>query len=403
MALNKTESKNRKFNILFISSDCNFFIDNNANFSRMYNNLFFFHNHKDFNVIVLQPDKERKLENISLKKNIICYYFKKFYILGNNFFTFNDFNPFFITKIIKILKKHRIDLIHMEFNYGMNILRFITKTPVSCNSYNIEYIFWEEIAKYYYKIPIFLRSLIVKYSYFLEKYAIKFAKNVNAVTYQDKKKLIELYNIPKEKIIVSSYGYVKKIFNKPIKQEEAREGLGIDKNKFIVIFHGYYLMEANIESLNLIKDKIAPQIKDENILFLIAGKKLPPYKNTRNVRYLGYVEDLREFLYSADVAIVPVLRGTGIKTKVLDYLSAIIPVISTKLGAEGLLIENGVHGYIVDVPIEDIKKRILELKNNHEKIKYFKKNIKNLLDEKYKWEEISKILANRYIDIIKKR
>ncbi|MFX0142398.1 MAG: glycosyltransferase, partial [Candidatus Hodarchaeota archaeon] len=296
----------------------------------MYQNLIYFHNHRDFNVIVLQSDRERKEENTILKKNIKCYYFKPMKILGNNFIPSLDFNPFFISKVIKIIKKHRIDLIHVDFCFGINILRFITKIPISYNAYNVEGIYWKEIAKNYYKIPIFLRSLYAHFIYLLEKYAIKLVKNINAFSYDDKKKFIEIYNIPEEKIFVNNMGYKKEIFNNPIKQEKAREKLKVDKNKFIVIFHGsYYINFPNREAIKIIKEQISPRIKDNEILFLIAGEK-PPFKNKKNLKFLGFLDDLRYLLYAADIAIVPIFRGSGVRIKMIDYLSAKLPMISTE-------------------------------------------------------------------------
>lgn len=394
---------NKKFNILFISNDFNYFIDNNASFNRLYNNLIYFYKHKDFNVVILQPDRERKKENKSLKENITCYYFKEIRILGNHFVHFIDFNPFFISKVMKILKKHRIDLIHVDFIYGINILKLLTTIPISYNSHNVEAIYYRQVGKYFYKIPIFLRALYVKYIDFLEKRAIEIVKNINAISYKDKKKFIKLYNVPEEKIIVTNMGYKKEIFNNPIEQNQAIEKLKLDISKFIVIFHcNYFLNAANKEAIQVIKEKIAPRIKNDEILFLIAGK-MPPFKDKRNLKFIGFVDDLKQFLYSADIAIVPIFRGSGVRVKIIDYLSAKIPVITTKQGIEGLILKNNYHGYIVgnDNPIEEIIEKIKKIKNNPNIISEFKRNIEELLNEHYDWDKNLVKLAKRYSLICK--
>ena len=83
---------------------------------------------------------------------------------------------------------------------------------------------------------------------------------------------------------------------------------------------------------------------------------------------MGFLNSLKDFIYSADVAIVPIFRGSGIKTKIIDYLSGSIPVITTREGAEGLLIRNGIHGYIVQNSVEDMIDKINILRNNQEKM-----------------------------------
>lgn len=401
LKINQSNLQKKKKIILFISPDYNYFIDNSGSFYRMYQNLIFFHNHKDFNVIVLHPDRERKKEKKKFKKNIRSYHYREIRFLGNRIVHLTDFNPFFISRVIKILKKHHIDLIHVDYVYGINILRFITKIPVVYNAYNVEAIYYKEVGSHYYKIPIFLRFFYAKYIYFLEKYAVKFATAVNAFSLDDKKRFVKIYNNLEKKIFINNMGYKKEIFDNPIKQEEARKKLKINKNKFIVIFHGsYFNNDANEEAYNIIKEQISPRIKDNEILFLFAG--VTPFKNDKNLKFLGFVDDLREFLYAADIAIVPIFRGSGIRIKMIDYLSAKIPMITTRQAALGLNFKNNVHGYIVNnkKPIENMIEKIFELKNNLMKIKEFKNNIKNLLEENYNWDSILKVLVTRYREII---
>lgn len=390
-----------KFNILFVATLQSYFVDNQASFSRMYNNLIYFHKHKKFNVIVLQPDFDRDQEKDNLKLDIKTHYFKQIKFLKNTMGIFTDFNPLFIKKIIHIIKKYEIEIIHVEFPFGINCLRFITKIPISYNAHNVEYLYSQQIGKYYYKIPRFLRFLFIRYIYFIEKQAIKLIKNLNAISILDKKRFIEIYRVPKEKIFISNLGYKKEIYNNPLKREIARERLNIDKNKFIVIFHGsYFQSDANREAIHIIKEKIAPFINDDNILFLLAGER-PPLRNRRNLRFLGFIEDLRDLLYAADIAIVPIFRGSGVRTKIVDYLSANIPLITTKKGIEGLKFENNIHGYIVNNSPKEIIEKILFLKHNLNKINEFKKNIRELILNNYKWEIILNKLVLRYKEIIK--
>ena len=67
----------------------------------------------------------------------------------------------------------------------------------------------------------------------------------------------------------------------------------------------------------------------------------------------------------------------------------------------GLILKNDKHGYIVNpqIPIEDMIEKILYLKNNPEKIKEFKRNIINLMENEYNWDKISKRIEKRYNEI----
>jgi len=390
------------FNILFISSDDNYFVENTPSFYRMYKNLHHFYKHQDYNVIVLQPRRGKNHEDKTLKENIISYYFKEISFLRFRLIHFTDFNPFFITKIIKIIKKHKIDLIHVDYPYGINIIRMLTKTPISYNAYNVEAFFWKQIVKLYHKMPIFLRSLYAKYIYVMEKFAIKSATNINAISFYDQKLFIKTYKIHNNKIFENRMGLNEEIFSNPQSQKNARLKLNVKKNQFVVIFHGsYYNNLPNREAINIIKEKIVPQVNDEEILFLIAGN-MPFFKSKKNLRFLGFVHNLPSFLYSADVAIIPIFKGSGIKIKIVDYLSSRIPVILTKQAAKGLHLKSGVHGYIVsdENPIDEMVDKILELKNDSLKVKEIKNNILYLLENEYDWDKILIALEERYRNII---
>ncbi len=401
MNKNLDNSKNRKkINILFISNFDNYFVDNTPSFYRMYKNLIYFYDLSDFNVIVLQPLKDKKKENIELKKKIICHYYRILSVFGNNLSNFLDFNPFFITKVIKILKKYKIDLIHFDYPFGVNILKLITKIPISYNAYNVESIFCQEVATQYHKIPKFLRNFYIKYIYFLEKRVVKNVENINAISRDDKEKFIEIYNIPENKILINKMGYKIQIFKNRLDKKKARNNLNISRDKFIVIFHGsYYNNIPNREAIHFIKDIIVPKIKDDEILFLIAGR-LPQFEERHNLRFLGFIENLNEFLYSADIALVPIFKGSGVRIKMIDYLSARIPMITTKKAILGLEFRNKIHGYIIDERnknfIMKMISKIIKLKNNPNKIEQFKHNIENLLKKDYNWKETLKNLELKY-------
>lgn len=63
-----------------------------------------------------------------------------------------------------------------------------------------------------------------------------------------------------------------------------------------------------------------------------------------NVHLHGRVADLGEFYHRAAVAIVPLLRGTGLKIKLVEAVSYRKPVVSTSIGVQGIeqLVGHGV-------------------------------------------------------------
>ena len=105
-------------------------------------------------------------------------------------------------------------------------------------------------------------------------------------------------------------------------------------------------------------------------------------KNYKNVILTGFVEDLDDIISTIDIGIVPLKKGAGIKVKTLELLYAEKPVVSTKIGIEGIKVENG-KGY-------------LEAETSEEFIKYLNQSLK---DEK-KYTELKSYLKENKEKIV---
>jgi glycosyltransferase involved in cell wall biosynthesis len=75
---------------------------------------------------------------------------------------------------------------------------------------------------------------------------------------------------------------------------------------------------------------------------LVAGDK--------RVEFTGAVEDALPELARAEVAVVPLVAGSGTRLKILEAWAAALPVVSTTLGAEGLPVCDGCNICLADSP-----------------------------------------------------
>lgn len=66
-----------------------------------------------------------------------------------------------------------------------------------------------------------------------------------------------------------------------------------------------------------------------------------------NVEFAGFVENLSDAL-SGTVMIVPIRVGSGIRMKILEAGAIGVPVVSTRVGAEGLPVEDGENILLAD-------------------------------------------------------
>ncbi|GBD17430.1 D-inositol-3-phosphate glycosyltransferase [bacterium HR26] len=113
------------------------------------------------------------------------------------------------------------------------------------------------------------------------------------------------------------------------------------------------------------------------------------------VRLVGRVPDPRPWLERAGIVVVPLLSGSGTRLKVLEAFAAGRPVVSTRLGAAGLEVEDGVHLLLADSP-EEMAAAIARLVESPELRERLVENAWRLVDERYRWTTIGQRLLETY-------
>jgi len=103
---------------------------------------------------------------------------------------------------------------------------------------------------------------------------------------------------------------------------------------------------------------------------VIVGAEPPPRHSLPNlpdnIELRGFVEDVREPLARYAVFVCPILSGSGMRVKLLEAFAAGIPVVSTRLGAEGLAEKDGEICALADDPA-GFAGHIVELFGDEEK------------------------------------
>jgi len=87
-----------------------------------------------------------------------------------------------------------------------------------------------------------------------------------------------------------------------------------------------------------------------------------------NVKSLGVVDDetKNRILSWVDLAINPMQSGSGTNLKMLDYMAAGVPLLSTPFGARGLDLENRVHARLA--PLIKFPRVIEEMRNQDDQV-----------------------------------
>jgi GT2 family glycosyltransferase/glycosyltransferase involved in cell wall biosynthesis len=125
-----------------------------------------------------------------------------------------------------------------------------------------------------------------------------------------------------------------------------------------MLFIGSFRHDPNRVALDWFVRHALPAIlkREPRARLVVAGSEPPPthaYADyAANLDMLGYVEDIRDPLAKYAVFVCPVLSGSGVRVKLLEAFAAGIPVVSTRVGAEGLAKEDGAICALADDPTE---------------------------------------------------
>ncbi len=118
-----------------------------------------------------------------------------------------------------------------------------------------------------------------------------------------------------------------------------------------------------------------------------------------NIKYVGYVADVTPFLQAAQVCIVPLLAGGGIRMKILEMFAYRKCVIATSVGCEGIQARNGEELLVSDDPGEFARHTLIALQNRDLRMTLGTK-ARRLVEEKYEWRKIGSAFEQVYNDVI---
>jgi glycosyltransferase involved in cell wall biosynthesis len=249
------------------------------------------------------------------------------------------------------------------------------------DAHNIEYDYQVQNSKYF-RMPGISRVLR-KSMFHLEQEVCDSSEVILVVSTEDKARMSGLYRVPDGKVHVLPNGVdTDRISPSSIEERlKSKARLGLAKHP-VVVFMGS-TVKPNLEAVEFIED-LAAQM--EGCVFLIVGKAgLYIKKGRQNVLALGVVSEETKYmaLAAADVAVNPVRFGTGSNVKMLEYMAAGLPVVSTPVGARGLHLD----GEVIISPRRDFAASIQSLIENQAFAAELRRTSRTLA-EQYNWRNL---------------
>jgi len=138
-----------------------------------------------------------------------------------------------------------------------------------------------------------------------------------------------------------------------------------------ILFLGSFRHTPNLEALTWFVEQVFPLVLPEEprARVMVVGSDPPKrsaFRHAEAVELVGFVEDVREPLARYSLFVCPILSGSGVRVKLLEAFAAGIPVVSTRLGAEGLADRDGDICALADQPAE-FARRVIDLLRDPQK------------------------------------
>ena len=222
------------------------------------------------------------------------------------------------------------------------------------------------------------------------------ADTILACSDADRDAFVNLYKVAPDKIVSVPNG----VFTEKIvpagkeEQQKIRADLGIDRPSFCFIGSGY---EPNREAAELII-RTADILREFNFFIMGGvGSMLADFDKEAhpNVTITGFLEEEEKLSYlrACDLALNPMLSGSGTNIKMFDFMAAGLPIITTETGARGIDNTNGTVYMLCENSADDLAKKIQLLLSDAELSARLAAGGRKEAEERYSWEKLSSKLG----------
>ncbi|RME10494.1 MAG: glycosyltransferase [Ardenticatenia bacterium] len=169
-----------------------------------------------------------------------------------------------------------------------------------------------------------------------------------------------------------------------------------------IMFMGTMSYYPNIDAVRYFFDEMYALLQSRvpNVRILIVGQNPVPdiralEKQYANVIVTGKVPDVRPYLAQSHVLMVPLRLGGGTRLKIVEAMAAGVPVVSTSVGAQGLL-DVAEEGALVlaDTPHDFVEALVRLLQAPAEEITEMTRKARRIAEERYSWRKLGADFAD---------
>ncbi|GAC1367448.1 MAG: glycosyltransferase family 4 protein [Hymenobacter sp.] len=252
-------------------------------------------------------------------------------------------------RLLEILRAGDVDIVQMEGTFvawyaellGRQHRADFRVPPLVLRAHNVEYTIWQVLAGREANPlkRLFLRTMAARLEKFERRYLRQFDA-VAAITEEDARRLRALH-CPEPVVFIPAGVELSRFQPDPAVVPRPR-------TLFMI---GSLNWRPNLEGLEWLLREVWPTLHAEfpEVELHVAGTGTPAHllaPRPDNVFIHGFVESAPAFMRQYELMLAPMLSGGGMKVKVIEGMALGKPVLSTRLGAEGIAARDG-HNLLV--------------------------------------------------------
>ena len=187
----------------------------------------------------------------------------------------------------------------------------------------------------------------------------------------------------------------------PLYALSVQDEINAIENRKGILFVGGFEHTPNTDGVIWFVQEILPMIRKQGVMdcvYLVGSKPTEAVKKLEreDVIVTGYVSDERldELYQKCRVAVLPLRFGAGMKGKLLEAMQKGIPVVTTSIGAEGLMNAEGIFG-IADIE-DDFAREVIRVIQDTDLACQYSKKEQNYIREYFGSDVIEKLLKEQF-------
>jgi polysaccharide biosynthesis protein PslH len=252
-------------------------------------------------------------------------------------------SPTLADAVRQFAAENTVDVWHCEWTPYAQVLRTalgheLADARWTVMAHNVESLIWQRYTEAEPN-PVkrwYVRRQWQKFERF-ERWAYSAATRSIAVSHEDAKLMRTRFGVERADVVENG---VDVDYFKPQRD--------VDRDPAKLLFLGSLDWRPNLDAISLLLDDIFPRVREKvpTATLSLVGRRPPEWLKARaaaspGVRVFADVPDVRPFLATCGMLVVPLRIGGGSRLKILEALATETPVVSTRVGAEGLQLMPG--------------------------------------------------------------